>query len=80
MSSTTFNPYKEALRDPRMLKQARTGFKFFCSLCSQERPVIGGTFPQKKGAKLVLASAGVPRRFWCAECVEKRNADTASVR
>ena len=79
MSTTVFNPYKEALRDPRMLKESRTGFKRFCCRCSQEKPIAGGTFPQKKGEKMVRESAGVLRRFWCAECIEKRNAGTASV-
>jgi len=68
----TFNPYKDAARDPSMVRNAnRHLWRAICCKCSAEKPIKGGTFPHKKGERMRVAMSGFPRKFICADCLAK---------
>ena len=79
MKLTTFNPYKQASGDASMLRNAsREYWKAMCFGCGNEKPVAGGTFPQKNGQPMQMQRGGILRRFICAECLAKREARKAA--
>ena len=61
----TFNPYKDAARDPSMVRNVnRDKWRAICCKCSTERSIKGGTFPHKKGEQCGCAGG------MCEDCFE----------
>ena len=50
-----------------------------CFGCGTEKPIAGGTFPQKKGVKAQMQKDGLLRRFVCSDCLKKRETANALV-
>lgn len=68
----TFNPYKDAARDPSMVRNVnRDKWRAICCKCSTERSIKDGTFPHKKGERMRLQTGGMLRKFICADCLAK---------
>ena len=79
MKLTTFNPYKQASGDAALVRNVnRRHWKTMCFGCGNEKPIAGGTFPQKKGKPAQMQKDGILRRFICAECLAKREARKAA--